>query len=56
MSDVTKREVLLKLQDLGWTDLIDNRWRMRLIGDIYDNFPDISIKTLKEVLDLVIIN
>lgn len=55
MGNITKSEVLLKIEELGWSDIIDNRWRQKLIGDIYDNFPDISVNTLEDVLNTVII-
>lgn len=54
MNKPTVQEVLLKIEELGWNDLIDSRWKQKLLGDIYDNFPDIDIKTIKEVLKIVL--
>lgn len=55
MSKHLVQEVLLKIKELGWSDLIDSRWKQKLLGDIYDNFPDIDVKTVKEVLSLVLV-
>lgn len=55
MKNVDVRDVLIKLEELGWTEIIDSRYKQKLIGDIYDNFPDISGDTVKYVLDLVLI-
>lgn len=52
---VKVKDVLLKLESLGWTELVDSRWKQKLLGDIYDNFPDIDIKTVEAVLSLVLV-
>ena len=49
------KEVLQKLEELGWTEIVDSRWKSKLLGDIYDNFPDINPNTVKYVLELVLI-
>ena len=53
--DVTTRDVLLKIDELGWSDLIDSRWKQKLLGDIYDNFPNVSVSVVEEVLKLVLV-
>ena len=53
--DVTTNDVLLKINELGWSDLIDSRWKHKLLGDIYDNFPNIRVSVVEEVLKLVLI-
>lgn len=55
MSNYTVSEVLLKIEELGWSDLIDSRWKQKLLGDIYDNFPDIDVKTVEAVLNRVLV-
>ena len=55
LQEITNKEVLEKLEELGWTELIDERWRQKVIGDIYDNFPDIRPTTLDEILKIIII-
>ena len=49
------KEVLQKLEELGWTEIIDSRWKQKLLGDIYDNFPNIDVKTVEYILKLVLI-
>jgi hypothetical protein len=53
--DVTKSDVLKKINELGWSDLIDSRWKQKLLGDIYDNFPNVSVYVVEEVLKLVLV-
>jgi hypothetical protein len=52
---VTVRDVLLKIEELGWSELIDSRWKQKLLGDIYDNFPNVSVNIVEEVLKLVLV-
>ena len=52
---VTTKDVLLKIEELGWSDLIDSRWKQKLLGDIYDNFPNVSVYVVEEVLKLVLV-
>lgn len=49
------KDVLEYISDLGWTDLIDSRWREKLIDDIFEGFPDIYEDELEEVLNIVLI-
>lgn len=49
------KEVLQKLEELGWTEIVDSRWKPKLLGDIYDNFPDINPNIVKYVLELVLV-
>ena len=49
------KDVLEYISDLGWTDLIDSRWRGELIIDILEGFPDIDEDELEEVLNIVLI-
>ena len=55
LQEITIKEVLEKLEELGWTELIDKRWKQKVIGDIYDNFPDIRPTTLDEILKIITI-
>jgi hypothetical protein len=49
------KDVLEYISDLGWTDLVDSRWRGELIIDILEGFPDIDEDELEEVLNIVLI-
>ena len=49
------RDILLKLEELGWTEIIDSRFRDKLLKDIYDNFPNVDPDTVKYILNLVLI-
>lgn len=51
----SKRDILLKLEDLGWSDLIDSRWKDDVIKDVYTYFPDADPKIVEEVLNIVLI-
>lgn len=53
--EVTVRDVLLFLEDAGWSDLIDKRWERQLIKEIQSHFPDVKKDVLEEVLNLVLI-
>lgn len=47
-------EVLCYLEEIGWADLIDSRYKDYVISDIRSKFPNISPKDLQKVLDLVL--
>ena len=49
------REGLLCLQEQGWSDLIDSRWRDDVIKKIKGRLPNISDEDLDEILNLVLI-
>lgn len=49
------KDVLEYISDLGWTDVIDSKWREKLIKDILEGFPDIVEDELEEVLNIVLI-
>lgn len=49
------REGLLYLQEQGWSDLIDSRWRDDVIKEIKTCIPNISDTDLNEILDLVLV-
>lgn len=42
------------LQEIGWTELIDGRWRDKVVSDLKERFPDISEDLLNKVLSIVI--
>lgn len=50
-----KLDVLNYISDLGWSDIIDSRWREELIRDILEGFPDILEEDLDEVLNTVLV-
>ena len=49
------REGLLCLQEQGWSDLIDSRWRDDVIKEIKSRLPNISDEDLNEILKLVLV-
>ena len=51
----TVRDCLIKLEELGWTSIIDSRFRQKVSGDLLDCYPNLSADVLKEVLELVLI-
>lgn len=51
---VSSSEILRYLNELGWSDLIDSRWKREVISDIEDKFPNVSDEVLNEVLDLIL--
>ena len=53
--ETTVRDVLLFLEDTGWSDLIDKRWERQLIKEIQSQFPGIEKDVLEEVLNLVLV-
>lgn len=55
MSKDTIREGLLCLQEQGWSDLIDSRWRDDVIKEIKTRLPNISDEDLNKILDLVLV-
>lgn len=55
MSKDMVREGLLCLQEEGWSDLIDSRWRDDVIKEIKTRIPNISDEDLNEILNLVLV-
>ena len=49
------REGLLCLQEQGWSDLIDSRWRDDVIKEIKTRLPNISDEDLNGILNLVLV-
>lgn len=49
------REGLLCLQEQGWSDLIDSRWKDEVIYEIKSRIPNISDEDLNEILNLVLV-
>ena len=55
MSKDIIREGLLCLQEEGWSDLIDSRWKDEVIKEIKGRLPNISDEDLNEILKLVLV-
>ena len=47
-------KALQYLEEQGWSDLIDERWKDDVIKEITNNFPDINEETLNAILNVVI--
>lgn len=48
-------KALLHLENEGWSDLIDKRWKKEIIKTLNKAFPSMNKETLDEVLNCVII-
>lgn len=55
MKYYSTRIILEYLQELGWSDLIDSRWRNKVTEDIRSEFPQVDDEILEEVLKIVLI-
>lgn len=49
------REMLLFLTEAGWSDLIDNRWTLEVLGTLKKKFPDVPERDIVDTLNIVII-
>lgn len=47
-------DVLIYLEDEGWSELIDKRWEPEVKAEILKKYPQIDEDTLKYVLKLVL--
>lgn len=47
-------QALIYLEESGWSELIDERWKNDVIDNIREKFPNIDKNTLNCVLDTVI--
>lgn len=48
------REALLYLSEIGWSDLIDERWKEDVQKEIKTKFTNIDTDTLNSILETVI--
>lgn len=47
-------QVLKYLEDIGWSELIDDRWKNEVVEIIKTKFPEINEKTLEHILNIII--
>lgn len=47
-------QVLKYLENIGWSELIDERWKDDVIEIIKTNFPQINKETLNHILKIII--
>lgn len=47
-------KALIHLENAGWSDLIDKRWKKQITQDLTENFPDMNKETLQHVLECVL--
>lgn len=52
---VSVRDCLLHLEEKGWSELIDDRWKQLIIEELTKEFPDITDNIIEEVLKIVIV-
>jgi hypothetical protein len=43
------------LDNAGWSDLIDSRWKEDVVKELKHNFPNISDEVIEKVLELVLV-
>lgn len=48
-------EILHYLTDIGWTELIDSRWKDDVILNIKQEFPNVSDEIINEILRVVLV-
>ena len=48
-------KALIFLENEGWSDLIDKKWKKEIIKTLKNNFPDMDKETLEHVLECVLI-
>ena len=49
------KDILLFLEQNGWSELVDNRWEQQVREEILTEYPDLDVETLNKVLELVLI-
>lgn len=54
MDDNQVKKILLYLENQGWSDLIDYRWKSEVINEIHSKFPNLEDDVLNKVLNLVL--
>lgn len=52
---VSVRDCLLHLEEKGWSELIDTRWKQLVIEELTNEFPDITNDIIEKVLKIVIV-
>lgn len=54
--DIEKKvgDCLKFLEEKGWSELIDKKWKKDVIKDLKEEFPDIDKETIGEVLSVVL--
>ena len=55
MKYYSTRIILEYLQEIGWSDLIDSRWKNKVTEDIISEFPQVDDEIIEEVLKIVLI-
>ena len=54
MNEVSVKDVLLYLEESGWSELIDKRWEDKVRTEVLEKFPQINPKILDEALSIVL--
>ena len=52
---VSVRDCLLHLEEKGWSELIDTRWKQLVIEELTNEFPNITDDIIEKVLKIVIV-
>lgn len=52
---VSVRDCLLYLEEKGWSELIDARWKQLVTKELTNEFPNITDNIIEEVLKIVIV-
>lgn len=48
-------KALQHLEESGWSDLIDKRWKKKVTDELKNAFPEMDKETLDHVLECVIL-
>lgn len=51
----TVQDILIYLEDAGWTELIDSRFEQQVIQEIQKAYPNVERAVLNKVLNIVLI-
>jgi hypothetical protein len=54
MEKVTVKDVLVFLEESGWSELIDPRWERVVVKEIFNKFPNITQDVLDEASKVVL--
>ena len=55
MQQTNIQRIYSYLEDAGWSELIDSRWRDDVIKEIHENLPDVSDNDIEHVLNIILI-
>lgn len=48
------KDCLVYLEEAGWTELIDSRWKDEVVKELQERFPDVSDEVINRVLEVTL--